>query len=49
VSDPKFSERMTSQGIDPVVGTRDEMLATMQADFKRWRDFIAKLGIKTAQ
>jgi len=49
VSGPKFSERMASQGVEPVVGTRDEMLATMQADFKRWRDFITQLGIKTVQ
>jgi tripartite-type tricarboxylate transporter receptor subunit TctC len=48
VADPKFSERMASQGLEPVIGTRDEMLATMQADFKRWRDFIKQLGIKTA-
>lgn len=49
VSDPKFSERMKSQGIEPVVGTRSEMLATMQTDFNRWRDFITQLGIKTAK
>jgi tripartite-type tricarboxylate transporter receptor subunit TctC len=49
VSHPRFSERMASQGVEPVVGTPDEMSATMQADFKRWRDFIAQLGIKTAQ
>jgi tripartite-type tricarboxylate transporter receptor subunit TctC len=47
-SNPKFIERMKSQGIEPVVGTRGEMAATMQADFKRWRDFIAQLGIKAA-
>jgi tripartite-type tricarboxylate transporter receptor subunit TctC len=49
VADPRFSERMASQGLEPVVGTRDEMLATMQADFKRWRDFITQLGIKIAR
>lgn len=48
-SDPKFRERMATQGLEPVVGTRHEMSAMMQSDFKRWRDFITQLGIKNAQ
>jgi tripartite-type tricarboxylate transporter receptor subunit TctC len=45
-ADPKFRDRMTAQGLEPVGSTPDEMLALMQSDTKKWADVIKATGAK---
>lgn len=49
VQDPRFSERMTAQGLQVVGGTSAEMLATMQADTQKWTELIKSANIKIEQ
>jgi tripartite-type tricarboxylate transporter receptor subunit TctC len=49
VRDPRFSERMTAQGLQVVGGTPAEMLATMQADTRKWAELIKSANIKIEQ
>ena len=49
VRDPHFSERMTAQGLQAVGGTPAEMLATMQADTRKWAELIKSANIKIEQ
>jgi tripartite-type tricarboxylate transporter receptor subunit TctC len=46
VADPRFRDRMTAQGLEPVGGTPDDMLALMQSDTKKWADVIKATGAK---
>jgi tripartite-type tricarboxylate transporter receptor subunit TctC len=49
VADPKFAERMATQGLQPVGSTPERMLSMMQADHKKWGDFIRSANIKVSQ
>ena len=49
VNDPRFGEKMKAQGLEVVGSTPDAMLATMQADTKKWADLIQATGIKIPQ
>jgi tripartite-type tricarboxylate transporter receptor subunit TctC len=49
VSDPRFSSRITAQGLDVAGNSPEEMLAMMQADTKKWGDVITATGIKIPQ
>jgi tripartite-type tricarboxylate transporter receptor subunit TctC len=49
VNDPRFSGRMAAQGLVVVGGTPEEMLATMQADTRKWADLIKAADIKIPQ
>jgi tripartite-type tricarboxylate transporter receptor subunit TctC len=49
VHDPRFSERMTAQGLQAVGGTPAQMLATMQADTRKWGELIKSANIKIEQ
>jgi tripartite-type tricarboxylate transporter receptor subunit TctC len=49
VNDPKFSGRMTAQGLDIVGSTPESMLALMQADTKKWGEVIKFTGTKIPQ
>jgi tripartite-type tricarboxylate transporter receptor subunit TctC len=49
VADPKFAERMGTQGLQPVGSTPEKMLSMMQADHKKWGDFIRSANIKVSQ
>jgi tripartite-type tricarboxylate transporter receptor subunit TctC len=46
VADPRFRERMTSQGFEVVGSTPEQMLALMHADTKKWADVIRTTGAK---
>ena len=45
-ADPKFRDRMSAQGLDPVGSTPAEMLALMQSDTKKWAAVIKATGAK---
>ena len=49
VNDPRFGDRMKAQGLQVVGSTPEVMLATMQADTKKWSDLINATGIKIPQ
>jgi tripartite-type tricarboxylate transporter receptor subunit TctC len=49
VNDPRFSGRMTAQGLQVVGSTPEQMLATMQADTRKWADLIKSADIKIPQ
>ena len=49
VNDPRFSDRMKAQGLEEVGSTPEQMLATMQADTKKWAELIKATGIKIPQ
>jgi tripartite-type tricarboxylate transporter receptor subunit TctC len=49
VYDPKFGERMQAQGLEIVGSSSETMLATMQADTKKWAELIKATGIKIPQ
>ena len=49
VHDPRFSERMAAQGLQVVGSTPAEMLATMQADTRKWAALIKSADIKIEQ
>lgn len=46
VHDPKFTSRLTAQGMEVVGSTSEAMLTRMQADTKKWLDVIHKTGVK---
>jgi tripartite-type tricarboxylate transporter receptor subunit TctC len=49
VHDPRFNGRMTTQGLQVVGGTPGQMLATMQADTRKWAELIKSADIKIQQ
>ena len=49
VADPKFVERMAIQGLEAASSSPETMLAMMQADFKKWGEFIRSANIKPQQ
>src|SRR4051812_42273588 len=49
VNDARFSGRMTAQGLQVVGGTPEQMLATMQADTRKWAGLIKAADIKIPQ
>jgi tripartite-type tricarboxylate transporter receptor subunit TctC len=49
VHDPRFTERMTAQGLQVVGSTPAQMVATMQADTKKWAELIKAADIKVQQ
>ena len=49
VNDARFSGRMAAQGLQVIGGTPEQMLATMQADSRKWADLIKATDIKIAQ
>ncbi|MBX9846683.1 MAG: tripartite tricarboxylate transporter substrate binding protein [Xanthobacteraceae bacterium] len=49
VHDPRFNGRMTAQGLQVVGGTPGQMLATMQADTRKWAELIKLADIKFQQ
>jgi tripartite-type tricarboxylate transporter receptor subunit TctC len=49
VADPRFSDRLIAQGIEPVGSTPEEMLARMRADTKKWAEVIKATGTKIEQ
>jgi tripartite-type tricarboxylate transporter receptor subunit TctC len=46
VTDLRFRDRMTTQGLDVVGSTPEEMLALMRADTKKWAEVIKATGAK---
>jgi tripartite-type tricarboxylate transporter receptor subunit TctC len=46
VVDPKFTDKMSAQGLDVVGSTPDGMLETMKADTKKWSEVIKATDIK---
>src|ERR1700692_868894 len=46
VTDLRFRDRMTTQGLDVVGSTPEEMLALMHADTKKWAEVIRATGAK---
>lgn len=46
VTDPRFRDRMTTQGLDVVGSTPAEMLALMHVDTKKWAEVIKATGAK---
>jgi tripartite-type tricarboxylate transporter receptor subunit TctC len=46
VADPRFRDRMTTQGLDVVGSTPGEMLVLMQSDTKKWAEVIKATGAK---
>ena len=49
VNDPRFADRMKAQGLQVVGSTPEQMLATMQADTRKWAELIKAAGIKIPQ
>jgi tripartite-type tricarboxylate transporter receptor subunit TctC len=49
VKDPRFAEKMQAQGLDVVGSSPEQMLATMQADTRKWADLIKAADIKIPQ
>ena len=49
VNDPRFADKMKTQGLNVAGSTPDRMLATMQADTRKWADLIQATGIKIPQ
>jgi tripartite-type tricarboxylate transporter receptor subunit TctC len=49
VNDPRFSGKMTAQGLQVVGGTPEQMLAMMRADTSKWADLVKATGIKIPQ
>lgn len=49
VTDPRFSDKMTAQGLEVFGSTAEEMLALMQADTKKWAEVIKATGVKIPQ
>jgi tripartite-type tricarboxylate transporter receptor subunit TctC len=49
VNDARFSGRMAAQGLQVVGSTPQEMLATMQADTRKWAELIKATDIKIPQ
>ena len=49
VHDPRFADRMKTQGLEVVGSTPEEMLATMRADSKKWSELIKATDIKIPQ
>jgi len=48
-ADPRMKDRLTEQGFDVVATSGPEMLATMQADTRKWADVINATGAKIPQ
>lgn len=48
-ADPKFAERMATQGMQAVSIGPDRMLEMMQTDHKRWGEFIRSANIRVSQ
>jgi tripartite-type tricarboxylate transporter receptor subunit TctC len=46
VSDPRFKDRLTAQGLEIVGSSAQDMLAQMQADTRKWLEVIQKTGVK---
>jgi tripartite-type tricarboxylate transporter receptor subunit TctC len=46
VVDPKFTNKMSAQGLDIVGSTPDAMLETMKSDTKKWSEVIKATDIK---
>jgi tripartite-type tricarboxylate transporter receptor subunit TctC len=46
VIDPKFTSKMSAQGLDIVGSTPDAMLETMKSDTKKWSEVIKATDIK---
>src|SRR5262249_35018771 len=49
VADPRLRDTLEKQGLDVAGTTSAEMLATMQADTKKWRAVIDATGVKIPQ
>ena len=49
VKDPRFSERMTAQGMQIVGNSSDEMSAMMQAETRQWAELIKTTGTQIPQ
>jgi tripartite-type tricarboxylate transporter receptor subunit TctC len=49
VADPRFSERMTAQGLRVVRGSPASMLAAIKADTAKWKAVIDRAGIRIPQ
>jgi tripartite-type tricarboxylate transporter receptor subunit TctC len=49
VHDPRFADKMNTQGLDVVGSTPEEMSATMKADTTRWSALIKATGINIPQ
>jgi len=49
VADPRYSERITAQGLGVVRGTPESMLAAIKADTAKWKEVIDRAGIKVPQ
>jgi tripartite-type tricarboxylate transporter receptor subunit TctC len=49
VADPRFTDRLTAQGMEIVGSTPAEMLARMQADTAKWLDVIRATGARIQQ
>jgi tripartite-type tricarboxylate transporter receptor subunit TctC len=49
VNDPRFADRMKSQGLEVVGSTPEQMLAAMQSDTKKWAELIQATDIKIPQ
>jgi tripartite-type tricarboxylate transporter receptor subunit TctC len=49
VSDPRYSERITAQGLGVVRGSPEGMLEAIKADTKKWKEVIDRAGIKVPQ
>ncbi len=46
VTDPRFRDRMTTQGLEVVGSTPEEMLELMHVDTKKWAEVIKATGAK---
>jgi tripartite-type tricarboxylate transporter receptor subunit TctC len=46
VTDPRFRDRMTTQGLEVVGSTPEEMLELMHVDTKKWAEIIKATGAK---
>jgi len=49
VADPRFSDRITAQGLEVFGSTSEEMQALMQSDTKKWVEVIKATGAKIPQ
>jgi tripartite-type tricarboxylate transporter receptor subunit TctC len=49
VADARFNERITTQGLEVVGSSPEEMTALMQVDTQKWAEVITKTGTRIAQ
>jgi tripartite-type tricarboxylate transporter receptor subunit TctC len=49
VADPRFSGRITDQGLEIVGSSAAEMTELMQLDTKKWAEVIKQTGARIAQ